>query len=247
MGRHAGVPAGRATDAGTGAVRMLGLLAVQIVVALVTALSRTETADGRAGSSLALGVLVPMFGLGLNGLWAAYHGHVPAIPNIAVPEPEPAAEPDRRTPRAYPRARRSESRRRADGPSDRPECDPWLRPQPRSSPSMRRRSTCWDIAVDIEHYPEWAHDIKDVMITRPTTRDGRPRSSSGHRRSGAARTTRSATTTAQAPKLLAWTMVKGDIQRSIDGVFTFEPDRRRRHGRALRPRRSSSSCRCPVS
>jgi len=49
-------------------VRMLGLLAVQIVVALVTALSRTETADGRAGSSLALGVLVPMFGLGLNTL-----------------------------------------------------------------------------------------------------------------------------------------------------------------------------------
>lgn len=78
-------------------VRMLGLLAVQIVVALVTALSRTETADGRAGSSLALGVLVPMFGLGLNGLWAAYHATFPPIPEHparVAPEPEPAAEPD---------------------------------------------------------------------------------------------------------------------------------------------------------
>ena len=78
--------------------RMLGLLAVQIVVALVTALSRTETADGRAGSSLALGVLVPMYGLGLNGLWAAYHATFPPIPeepqHAAPPAPEPAAEPD---------------------------------------------------------------------------------------------------------------------------------------------------------
>ena len=78
--------------------RMLGLLAVQIVVALVTALSRTETADGRAGTSLALGVLVPMYGLGLNGLWAAYHATFPPIPE--QPEPparrttDPAAETD---------------------------------------------------------------------------------------------------------------------------------------------------------
>jgi hypothetical protein len=77
-------------------LRMLGLLAVQILVALVTALSRTETADGRAGSSLALGVLVPMFGLGLNGLWAAYHGTFPPIPerpDTARPAPQSAAEP----------------------------------------------------------------------------------------------------------------------------------------------------------
>lgn len=53
---------------------MLSLLAVQIVVGLVTALGRPNSADGSPGSSLALGVLVPMFGLGMNGLWAAYHG-----------------------------------------------------------------------------------------------------------------------------------------------------------------------------
>lgn len=49
-------------------------LAVQVVVGLVTALSRPSGDDGSPGTSLALGVLVPVFGFGLNGLWAAYHG-----------------------------------------------------------------------------------------------------------------------------------------------------------------------------
>lgn len=48
-------------------------LAAQCVVGLATALARPNT-DGRAGSTLAFGVLVPMLGLGLNGLWAARHG-----------------------------------------------------------------------------------------------------------------------------------------------------------------------------
>ena len=30
--------------------------------------------DGSPGSSLAVGILVPMFGIGLNGLWCAFHG-----------------------------------------------------------------------------------------------------------------------------------------------------------------------------
>ena len=41
-------------------------------------IARPNTADGSPGSSLALGFLVPMFGLGMNGLWAAYHGTFPA-------------------------------------------------------------------------------------------------------------------------------------------------------------------------
>jgi hypothetical protein len=53
---------------------MLSMLAVQTLVGLGTAFVRPNAADGTPGSSLALGVLVPMFGLGLNGLWAAYHG-----------------------------------------------------------------------------------------------------------------------------------------------------------------------------
>jgi hypothetical protein len=61
-------------------------LLTQIVVALATALSRPEGPDGGRGSSLALGVLVPMFGLALNGLWAAYHGRFPPRSTTSGPE-----------------------------------------------------------------------------------------------------------------------------------------------------------------
>lgn len=50
-----------------------GLLAVQVLVGLATALARPTT-DGKAGSTLAFGILVPVLGLGLNGLWSARHG-----------------------------------------------------------------------------------------------------------------------------------------------------------------------------
>ncbi|WP_040494827.1 hypothetical protein [Ilumatobacter nonamiensis] len=53
---------------------MLIALAVQCAVALVTAISRPNSPDGSPGNSLALGVLVPLFGFGMNGLWAAFHG-----------------------------------------------------------------------------------------------------------------------------------------------------------------------------
>ncbi len=59
-----------------GRVRSTLLLAlgVQCVVGLGTAIARPNAADGSPGSSLALGVLVPVFGFGMNGLWAAFHG-----------------------------------------------------------------------------------------------------------------------------------------------------------------------------
>jgi hypothetical protein len=49
---------------------LLGSLAVQIAVAL-------GTAGARPYSSLAFGVLSPMFGLALTGLWGARHGAFP--------------------------------------------------------------------------------------------------------------------------------------------------------------------------
>ncbi len=56
---------------------MLSMLVVQSVVGLVTAVARSEAEDGSPGTSLAVGVLVPMFGIGLNGLWCAFHGVFP--------------------------------------------------------------------------------------------------------------------------------------------------------------------------
>lgn len=58
---------------------MSSALAVQVLVALTTAIARSRT-DGRAGSTLAFGILVPMFGLGLNGLWCSKHGSFAARP-----------------------------------------------------------------------------------------------------------------------------------------------------------------------
>ena len=50
--------------------RLLGALAVEIAVALASA-------GARFGTPLAFGVLVPVYGLGLAGLWAARHGTFP--------------------------------------------------------------------------------------------------------------------------------------------------------------------------
>ena len=58
-------------------------LVAQTGIALATALARGSTPSSgleggsSPGSTLAFGVLVPMLGLGLNGLWAATHGDFP--------------------------------------------------------------------------------------------------------------------------------------------------------------------------
>lgn len=52
---------------------LLAALGVQVVVGLATAAARPYT-------SLAAGALVPMWGLGLCGLWAARHGTFPPRP-----------------------------------------------------------------------------------------------------------------------------------------------------------------------
>ena len=56
---------------------MLGALLAQITIAAITTFTRLDGPDGEPGSSLALGFIVPMFGFGLNGLWAAFHGAFP--------------------------------------------------------------------------------------------------------------------------------------------------------------------------
>ncbi len=50
------------------------MLVVQVVTAFATTFWRSTGPDGNPGSSLALGILVPMLGLGLNGLWASMYG-----------------------------------------------------------------------------------------------------------------------------------------------------------------------------
>lgn len=52
---------------------MNAALATQVFIGLGGAIIRSST-DGVAGSTLAFGVLVPLLGLGLNGLWASKYG-----------------------------------------------------------------------------------------------------------------------------------------------------------------------------
>jgi hypothetical protein len=52
---------------------MNSALAIQVIVGLGGAIIRRST-DGVDGSTLAFGVLVPLLGLGLNGLWASKYG-----------------------------------------------------------------------------------------------------------------------------------------------------------------------------
>jgi uncharacterized membrane protein len=81
----------------------------------------------------------------------------------------------------------------------------------------------WEIATDIERYPIWTHDVKDVIVTSRDD-EGRP-SEVEFRTSALGRSTHYtlAYDYSDAPGTLAWSMVKGDIQRSIDGAFMFEP------------------------
>ena len=68
-------------------------LSLQTVVGIAAAIARPTT-DGKAGSVLAFGVLVPMLGLGLNGLWASRYGSFAprSRPDEANEEHDHAAE-----------------------------------------------------------------------------------------------------------------------------------------------------------
>ena len=82
----------------------------------------------------------------------------------------------------------------------------------------------WAIATDLEKYPEWTHDVKDVVIA---ARDGEGRPSQVEFRTSALGRSTHYTLAydyAEAPNVLAWSMIKGDIQRSIDGAFKFRPN-----------------------
>lgn len=79
----------------------------------------------------------------------------------------------------------------------------------------------WEIAVDFERYPEWAKDVKDVIV-RGRDAQGRPNEVE-FRTSALGRSTHYtlAYDYTQAPGVLAWRMLRGDIMRTIDGAYHF--------------------------
>ena len=81
----------------------------------------------------------------------------------------------------------------------------------------------WAIATDFERYPEWAKDVKDVVV-RARDDDGRA-SEVEYRASALGRSTHYTLgyDYGGAPNSLDWRMVRGDIMRTIDGSYHFTP------------------------
>jgi ribosome-associated toxin RatA of RatAB toxin-antitoxin module len=82
---------------------------------------------------------------------------------------------------------------------------------------------CFSVAADIERYPEWAADIKEVVVEERDA-EGRPLLVTFR----AAAFGRSASSTlrydfSEAPHILSWTLTKGDITSKWDGTYVFDP------------------------
>ena len=79
----------------------------------------------------------------------------------------------------------------------------------------------WSIAIDFERYPEWAKDVKDVIV-RSRDDEGRPVEVE-YRASALGRSTHYTLgyDYSAAPQVLSWRMLRGDIMRTIDGAYNF--------------------------
>ena len=83
---------------------------------------------------------------------------------------------------------------------------------------------CFAVVADLERYPEWAADIKEVEV-KERDEQGRPQLVTLR----AAAFGRSTSMTlaydyAQAPHVLAWKLTQGDITTKWDGSYVFEPN-----------------------
>ena len=79
----------------------------------------------------------------------------------------------------------------------------------------------YSIAGDFERYPEWAKDVKEATV-RSRDAEGRPVEVE-FRASALGRSTHYTLSYdySNAPQVLGWKMLRGDIMRSIDGAYTF--------------------------
>jgi ribosome-associated toxin RatA of RatAB toxin-antitoxin module len=83
--------------------------------------------------------------------------------------------------------------------------------------------TVFSVAIDLEDYPEWVADLKNVVVTE---RDEQARPLVATFR--AAAFGRSSTYSlrydyAEAPRVLSWVLVEGDLTSKLDGSYRFEP------------------------
>ena len=102
---------------------------------------------------------------------------------------------------------------------------------------------CYDVAADLERYPEWAADIKEIEI-KERDEQGRPLLVTFR----AAAFGRSTSYTlaydySEAPHVLSWKLTQGDITTKLDGSYVFDPARVM--AEPTSPITSRSNCACP--
>ncbi len=81
---------------------------------------------------------------------------------------------------------------------------------------------CFAVAADIEQYPQWAADIKQVTVIR---RDDKDRPAEVTFRAGAFGRSTSYTLAydySNSPGTLAWKQTSGDLTSKLDGDYRFE-------------------------
>jgi ribosome-associated toxin RatA of RatAB toxin-antitoxin module len=82
---------------------------------------------------------------------------------------------------------------------------------------------CFAVVSDVERYPEWAADIKEVTVDE---RDDQARPLAVTFRAGAFGRSTSYTLAydlSAAPRTLAWKQTAGDLTSKLDGSYTFDP------------------------
>jgi hypothetical protein len=82
----------------------------------------------------------------------------------------------------------------------------------------------YEVATDYERYPEWAKDVKQANILQ---RDAEGRGSQVEYRAAAfGRSTRYVLQYdySQAPAAFSWSLVEGEMVRTIDGTYRFDRD-----------------------
>lgn len=80
---------------------------------------------------------------------------------------------------------------------------------------------CFAVAVEFERYPEWAGDIKEVTVSE---RDDEGRGVLVRFRTAAFGRSTSYTLRydySEAPKVLSWVEVEGDLTSKLDGAYMF--------------------------
>lgn len=82
---------------------------------------------------------------------------------------------------------------------------------------------CFAVVSDVERYPEWAADIKQVTVESRDV-EGRPLEVTF--RAGAFGRSSSNTLAydySRAPRTLSWKQLRGDLTSKFDGEYRFEP------------------------